>query len=238
MTFIVDFDGAAEFQELIAGGEGTGGDIEVQWTEDSVTINATLEGTGSDGGFDLLGDAGGDLGGDFDFDLDVASFAESSFWGSVIVSMPGEVTSHNADRVLFDGRLQWDLSLDGSDVEISAVSSLGTVVPNVIGIDDLTAASEIVTAAGLQLARAATDVPIEPGTEAEGRTIVAQHPPAGNRVAAGSTVIVSVHEERNGSGFPGWALLLLALVGLAVILGLFSIQRRRTEAAAIEGLHD
>lgn len=120
-VFTIDFNGAAEFQEIIASGEGTGGDIDVQWTEDSVTINATLEGTGGDGGLDLFGDAAEDLGGDFDLG---SSFAESFFSGSVIVSMPGEVTSHNADRVLSDGRLQWDLSLDGSDVEISAVSNL------------------------------------------------------------------------------------------------------------------
>ncbi len=158
-VFTVDFDGAGEFQELIAAGAGTGGDIDVQWTEDSVAINATLEGTGGDGGLDLLGDAGGDFG---DFDLG-ASFAESFFSGSVIVGMPGEVTSHNADRVLSDGRLQWDLSLDGSDVEISAVSDLS-----------------------------------------------------------------------GGGGFPAWVLLLMILLALAIILWLFSVQRRRTAIAAIE----
>ncbi len=221
----VDFADAAGFQEVIAAGGEEGAEFDVIWTEDEVTITATVEATG---GLGDLGGAADDQGGVGDFDLGggLEGFAGDFFSGSVIVSMPGEVSSHNADRVLSNGRLQWDLTLDGSDVEIMAVSSLGTVVPNVIGMDDITAASEIVAAAGLQLARSATDIPIDPGAEAEPGTIVAQDPPAGDRVAEGSIVLVSVHEERGGSGFPGWALLLLALAALAIILWLFSARRR------------
>ena len=132
MTFslvTVDFDGAEAFQQLIAEGAGTSGDIDVTWTDDSVSITATLEGTGEDGGIlgDLGGAAGGDLGGDLggDFDFGLSGFADNFFSGSVIVSMPGTVGTNNADRVLEDGRLVWDLSLDGGNIEIQAVSDLG-----------------------------------------------------------------------------------------------------------------
>ncbi len=36
--------------------------------------------------------------------------------------MPGEVTSHNADRVLEDGTLEWDVPLTGQGLDIQAVS--------------------------------------------------------------------------------------------------------------------
>ena len=108
----------AQFQHVIAAGEGEGGDISVVWTDDTVTFNAVLEGTGG------LGDAAGDLGGDFDLASGLGDFASDFFSGSVILSLPGEVTSHNADATLDDGRLQWDLNLDGSNIEIFAESDL------------------------------------------------------------------------------------------------------------------
>lgn len=171
MTFSVvrvPFDDPGEFRQIIAAGEGEGGDIDVVWTEDEVSINATLEGSGEGGLGGLgdlgdLGDATGDLGGDFDFGGGLEGFADNFFSGSVIVDMPGAVRSHNADRVLDDGRLQWDLALDGSDVEITAQSALG-----------------------------------------------------------------------DESGFPAWATLLLVLAALAVIVWLFSVQRRRRAESAVE----
>ncbi len=119
----VDFADAAEFQEVIAAGGEEGTDIDVVWTEDEVVITATLEGTG---GLGDLGGADDDQSGVGDFDLGAGleGFATSFFSGSVIVDMPGDVKDHNADSVLPDGRLQWDLKLDGSNVEIRAVSSL------------------------------------------------------------------------------------------------------------------
>ena len=129
-VFTVDFDNAQAFQQLIAEGAGEGGDIDVTWSDDTVTISATIEATGEDGGLlgdlgDAAGDVGGDFGGDFDLGSGLTGFADSFFSGSVIVSMPGTVGANNADRVLADGRLVWDLSLDGGNVEIQAVSDLG-----------------------------------------------------------------------------------------------------------------
>jgi len=125
-VYTVDFDDAEAAQWLIGEAAGTGGDIDVTWTDDSVSITATLGGTGEDGGIfgDLGGAAGGDLGGDPEDDF-FSGFADDFFSGSVIVSMPGAVGTNNADRVLEDGRLAWDLSLDGGDIEIQAVSDLG-----------------------------------------------------------------------------------------------------------------
>jgi hypothetical protein len=164
----VDFASEEEFKQLMADGAGEGGDIDVTWTDDSVSISATLEGTGEGGlgGLGDLGDAAGDLGGDFGGDFEFGSglegFADNFFSGSVIVSMPGSVSSHNADRQLADGRLVWDLTLDGSNIDVVAVSDLG-----------------------------------------------------------------------GGTGFPAWAILLLALIAVGVLLWLFSAQRKRTAAAAI-----
>ena len=128
---VVTFEFASKeaLQQLIDEGGVEGGDFDVQWTDGAVTITATVEGSGDAGGLGLgdLGNAAGEAGGDFDFDLGsgLEGFAGNIFSGSVIVAMPGEVSSHNADRVLPDGRLQWDLALDGSDIDVMAVSGLG-----------------------------------------------------------------------------------------------------------------
>ena len=119
----VDFADAAGFQEVIAAGGEEGAEFDVVWTEDEVTITATLEGTGGLGDLGGAADEEGGLG-DFDLGTGLEGFATSFFSGSVIVDMPGEVSEHNADSVLPDGRLQWDLKLDGSDTAIRAVSSL------------------------------------------------------------------------------------------------------------------
>ena len=127
-VFTFAFDDPAQFRQLMAQGGDEGGDIDITWEDDRVTIDAVLEGTGESGGlggFGLgdLGDAADDLGGDFDIS-GLSGFAESFFSGSVIVAMPGEVLEHNANRVLGDGRLQWDLLVDGGDLDIHAVSTL------------------------------------------------------------------------------------------------------------------
>ena len=126
------FANQAELRSVINEGGGEGGDINVTFTDDTVTIEATLEGSGEEGGLSGLGglgglgDAAGDLGGDFgELGSGLEGLAGDIFSGSVIVGMPGEIGDNNADRVLPDGRLQWDLALDGGDLEIRAVSDLG-----------------------------------------------------------------------------------------------------------------
>lgn len=120
------FNNQAELQEVLSAGAGDGGDVTVVWSDDSVTIDAFLGGSAAGLGLGGLADGFGNLGGGLDLDgLDVAgglALADAFFSGSVIVSMPGEITSHNANRVMDDGRLQWDLTLDGSDTIISATS--------------------------------------------------------------------------------------------------------------------
>jgi len=114
------FNNQAELQEVLGAGAGDSGDITVVWTDESVTIDAFLGGSATGLGLGGLTDGFGDLGGGLD--LDGLGLVDNFFSGSVIVSMPGEITSHNANRVMDDGRLQWGLTLDGSDTIISATS--------------------------------------------------------------------------------------------------------------------
>ncbi|MCL1598650.1 MAG: hypothetical protein M3094_05665, partial [Actinomycetia bacterium] len=52
------------------------------------------------------------------------SLTEDLFSANVLVSMPGTVIEHNADKVLGDGTLVWKLPLSGS-VDIFAKSTFG-----------------------------------------------------------------------------------------------------------------
>jgi hypothetical protein len=56
-----------------------------------------------------------DLAGELDlsqFPVDPATIDSDALSGSLIVALPGEPTEHNADEVLEDGRLSWDIPLD------------------------------------------------------------------------------------------------------------------------------
>ncbi len=106
------FSDLAEFRQIVSEGGGDGGDIDVIWEDNRVTIDALFEQEDAEGGLAGLGLDG------------ISDFADNFFSASVIVSMPGEVLEHNADRVLSDGRLQWDTTLGGGDVQVRAVSSL------------------------------------------------------------------------------------------------------------------
>lgn len=59
--------------------------------------------------------------GDFDFGLDPAQFLGEIFQIRFIVTMPGEVTSHNAD-VIDGSTLVWEVPLDGRTRILEAVS--------------------------------------------------------------------------------------------------------------------
>lgn len=57
----------------------------------------------------------------FDFGIDPAQFLSEVFLVRFVVTMPGAVTSHNADRI--DGStLVWEVPLDGSNRTLTAVS--------------------------------------------------------------------------------------------------------------------
>ncbi len=66
--------------------------------------------------------APGDLAEGVDLPISL-DFFDSAFSASVIIGMPGSVTEHNADEVLSDGRLKWEISLT-EGVDIQAVSDL------------------------------------------------------------------------------------------------------------------
>ncbi len=84
--------------------------FDVTVTDDEVRVSAQTE----EGVSDLVG--GEDLEG-FGPELlqDVLSL-------HIRLRMPGEVTSHNADRTLDDGTLEWDIPLTGEGLDVQAVS--------------------------------------------------------------------------------------------------------------------
>jgi hypothetical protein len=64
-----------------------------------------------------------DLGGDLP--IDPSQLTDQFFSANFILSMPGTVTTHNADEVLGDGRLRWDLPLLGGESAFHAESDVG-----------------------------------------------------------------------------------------------------------------
>ncbi len=73
-----------------------------------------------------------------DIPFDPSQFAGDVFSANFILTMPGTVISHNADEVLADGRLRWDLPLLGGEANFHAESSFGSGgfpwLPVIIGI--------------------------------------------------------------------------------------------------------
>ncbi|MEN8234364.1 MAG: hypothetical protein ABFR89_05515 [Actinomycetota bacterium] len=57
--------------------------------------------------------------------LDPSALTGDIFSANFILSMPGTVKEHNADEVLADGRLRWELPLLGGEKDIHAVSEFG-----------------------------------------------------------------------------------------------------------------
>ena len=94
---------------------GSGGEFfsafSYEYDNKSASLTATLS----------AGDTAGDTG---DLPFDVSSLTEDLFSANVLVSMPGTVIEHNADKVLGDGTLVWELPLSGS-VDIFAKSTFG-----------------------------------------------------------------------------------------------------------------
>lgn len=115
MTFYTSTDTFTTTEELerlvtTAGGENSFETFDVTIDGDLVTLTAQAGAPG-----DLAGGAD-----ELPISLDII---EQAFEASIIVRMPGTVTERNADEVLPDGRLRWEISLtDGVDVR--AVSDL------------------------------------------------------------------------------------------------------------------
>jgi hypothetical protein len=84
-----------------------------EFDDKSATLSAKVDATG-------IGDLGGG-----DLPIDPAEITGDIFSARVLVTMPGTVDQHNADEVMGDGTLVWNLPLAGSK-DIFATSSFGT----------------------------------------------------------------------------------------------------------------
>ena len=60
-----------------------------------------------------------------DIGLDPSALTGDLFSANFILGLPGTVVEHNADEVLADGRLRWDLPVLGGEKEIYAKSEFG-----------------------------------------------------------------------------------------------------------------
>ncbi|MGI9528142.1 MAG: LppM family (lipo)protein, partial [Acidimicrobiia bacterium] len=99
---------------------GTFSSFSYEFDDSGATLNATL--SAQDVG-ELGGEGFGDLG------IDPAELTEDFFSANVVVTMPGEVTEHNADAVRSDGTLVWKVPFTGS-TQISAASTFGSSAAN------------------------------------------------------------------------------------------------------------
>jgi len=61
-----------------------------------------------------------------DIGLDPSALTGDVFAANFILGMPGTVVEHNADEVMADGRLRWDLPILGGDKDIYAKSEFGS----------------------------------------------------------------------------------------------------------------
>jgi hypothetical protein len=84
-----------------------------EFDDKSATLSAKVDATG-------IGDLGGG-----DLPIDPAEITGDIFSARVLVTMPGTVDQHNADEVMGDGTLVWNLPLAGSK-DIFATSSFDT----------------------------------------------------------------------------------------------------------------
>ena len=146
-----------ELRTIIANAGGNNFDrFEVSMEEDIVTVAATAG-------------APGDLAGDVDLPISIDVF-DSALSASVVIGMPGSVTEHNADEVLPDGRLKWDISLtEGVDIQATSDLSESSFPFWIVGVGALLLAAVLLVfymmrrnAQTPREALAATEAPPEP----------------------------------------------------------------------------
>ncbi|MBT8197356.1 MAG: hypothetical protein KJO84_02525 [Acidimicrobiia bacterium] len=110
----VPFVDAASLDAEVFGSDSPFRTFDFSIDGDNVTLNADVDTAGA---FDTGTIPTDEVPEGFDFD--------EVFGIHFQVAMPGEVTSHNADRVLPNGLLEWDLPLvDGSALTLQATSDL------------------------------------------------------------------------------------------------------------------
>ncbi len=89
--------------------------LELTVEDGGAQLDAAIEAPSATEAIEGLGGTG--LGG---FDL-----GEDFFTSSLIVDLPGSLVESNADEVLNDGRLRWNIPLTGGTVTIHAVTTAG-----------------------------------------------------------------------------------------------------------------
>ncbi len=110
----IEFDDVNAINDLVASSSDDFGDFtsfSVEVTDDSASFDATISAQAPE---DF-----GDLG------IDPSAFTGEFFSASFILTLPGTVTDHNADEVLSNGSLRWDLPIFGGDASYHAESSFG-----------------------------------------------------------------------------------------------------------------
>jgi hypothetical protein len=171
------FTSPEELNTLLADGiqgiEAEGTELELVVEDGGATLTASIAIPDVTEQAGELGDLGGSLG----------EFISASFRAH----LPGDVVEHNADRILDDGTLVWDMPVTGGTVDVSARSESGggfPVVPVVIGIVLVVAGGAAIYLLSRRskgegaAAIAATPEPAEPTPvfEAPEPTTEAEHP--------------------------------------------------------------
>lgn len=117
MTFYVisePFSATAELDEVIAGldeSDSEFADLRLTVDDDGgATLDATLVAPDTAEAVASLGGGAIEIG-------------EDVFSAQFIADLPGTLEQSNADEVLADGRLAWDIPLEGGEVDIQAVTS-------------------------------------------------------------------------------------------------------------------
>lgn len=110
----IEFDDIDEINELMK----QSSDDFAEFT--SFSFDLTEDGAVFDA--NISSEAPQDLG---DLGIDPSALTGDFFSASFMLSMPGTVTEHNADEVLTDGTLRWDLPIFGGASNYHAESSFG-----------------------------------------------------------------------------------------------------------------
>jgi hypothetical protein len=113
-----EFDDIEELEEFIDGAGGSEVALEsfsFELDDEGAAMRAVIAAediAGEEGGLGLEG-------------FDPSQITEDFFSVNYIVAMPGTVTKHNANEVLFDGRLRWSIPITGATLEAFAESEFG-----------------------------------------------------------------------------------------------------------------
>lgn len=106
-------DQLLETASSIQGADANFAELDLEVTDEAATLQATIEAPSATEVLEGLGGSG--LGG-FDLTDDVLT-------SNLFVRLPGELIETNADEVLEDGTLRWDIPVTGGTVDVRAVTT-------------------------------------------------------------------------------------------------------------------